>query len=368
MSVFESSKGKIIHLEAIRILAILCVIYIHSGYRGHEAYTCTDSRVTFIVSLILACITNIGVDLFWMVSGAVLLRKKEDAATVYTKRIPRIIIVLLIFSVLRYFYDYYMMTYGSMVYWSEAYGINAGAGGAEIGIGDFITRFISGRIFLPYWFLYFYIGILLVLPFISKMTRNMNLTDWKYLAAVELVLVFIGIMKVLTGVELAVPIFIPDSVCAFVFGYMAESVIPGDWISKGRNIVGIFGASVIMIAFEVAITLTLGDPSGDSGIVYTSILGQIIAFNVLLIARGISLKINRSPKRIASIICYVGGCTFGLYLIEDYIRQMLTFIYDKLSPVMTVMPACIVWVICSFVVGTMVVGIIKKLPGIGKLI
>ena len=56
-------------------------MFIHTGYMGHEAYSCTNSNSTFVVSLLLACVSAIGVDLFWMVSGALLLGIEEDART-----------------------------------------------------------------------------------------------------------------------------------------------------------------------------------------------------------------------------------------------------------------------------------------------
>ena len=147
------SDKKTLHIEAIRMLAILCVMFIHSGYRGQEAFTTDTGHVTFAVSLFISCFTDIGVTLFWMVSGALLLGRSEDAIITYKKRLPRILILLFVFSLIRYFYNYFVEQSG------------------RLDVLDFIRGILSGNIFLPYWFLYFYIGVILALPFLSMIIR-----------------------------------------------------------------------------------------------------------------------------------------------------------------------------------------------------
>ena len=360
---------KQLHLEVIRILGILSVMFIHSGYRGHEAYSCTDSGITFVVSLVLACVSAIGVDLFWMVSGALLLGKNEDAKYVYTKRLPRILIVLLVFSVIRYFYDWFMGVYGADVYWAIGYGSNAGAGHAPIGVLDFLRRFFSGAIFVPYWFLYSYIGILLILPFLRRAIQNMSMNEWKYLAVIELCfLIVIRVIELIPNTSFGVPFFMAEAVNTFILGYAAEKVVPRKWLEKWKNLIGIILLVIIFVAVEYYLTVTLGNPVGENRKVFTDIFIIPIALGVVLVIRGLSFKMGECPKWLSKTICFAGSCTFGLYLIEDYLRQLLVPVDEELASVITVMPACIVWLLSSFVVGILVVGLMKKIPGFGKLI
>ncbi|WP_081647091.1 acyltransferase [Butyrivibrio sp. NC2007] len=360
---------KILHLEIIRILAILCIMFIHTGFWGHDAYSCTDSHITFIVSLLLACVSAIGVDLFWMVSGSLLLGIDEDISVVYKKRLPRILIVLAVFSVIRYFYDFFMEDYGGGVYWSRVYGDNAGTGLLHIGLGDFAKKFLSGNVYLPYWFLYYYIGILLLLPFIRKVVKGMSTIEWKYFAVFEVCfLVIVKLFEPVIHTRFGVPFFIPEAVNAFVLGYAAEKVVPAEWIKKRKNLVLLFLVSVVFVAVEYTFSVKLGNPIGEGRNVFTDMFIQPLAFCVVLIIRGISLNLKMCSERLYKVICVVGSCTFGLYLIEEYLRDILFFIYDALVPMVTVMPACIIWLLCCFIVGVPVVCALKKLPLIGKLI
>ncbi len=61
---------KKLHLEMIRILALFCIVYDHTGPRGSSLYTFTDGQLTWMVSLISAVVCKVGVPLFFMVSGA----------------------------------------------------------------------------------------------------------------------------------------------------------------------------------------------------------------------------------------------------------------------------------------------------------
>ena len=344
-------KKKYLHLEIIRILAILCVMFIHTGGLGHEAFSYTESHITFTLSLILSAISEVGVDLFWMVSGALLLGKKESAKTVYTKRLPRMIIVLFIFSFIRYFYNYFM-------------GLSD-----EIGVFDFVRRFLSGSIFVPFWFLYFYIGIILMLPFMRRAVQAVTPIEWNYFVVLELFfLIIVRIIELIPHTIVAVPFFIPESINCFILGYFAEQVVQEEYL-KRKEIPAIFGGlCVIMVVVEYFLSVMIGDTSADTTNVYTTFLVQPLAFCLVIFIRSLSLRAKECTKIVERVILYLGACSFGLYLIEDYTRNALYHVVDTLTPVITELPACIVWILCSYIVGVIIVGILKKIPMLSKLI
>lgn len=149
------SKERTVYLEICRIIAVFCIMYQHTGGRGADAWLYTESTWVYMTSLTGRIISSIGVPLFWMISGALLLSKKEPWEKVYRKRISRIAGVLFLFSVVRYFY---LCIVGEQ----DGY------------VGEFFQRFYTQEIFLPYWFLYEYLGMLFVLPFLRKMVQNLT--------------------------------------------------------------------------------------------------------------------------------------------------------------------------------------------------
>lgn len=347
------SNKKTLHIEAIRMLAILCVMFIHSGYRGHQAFAAGTTPVTFVFSLFLSCLTDIGVTLFWMVSGALLLGRGEDAVTTYKKRLPRILILLLFFSLIRYFYNYFVEQSG------------------RLDVLDFIRGILSGNIFLPYWFLYFYIGVILALPFLSMIVRGMSLRDWNLFVILEFFfLVVVRILELSLETIVSVPFYVPEAINALFFGYFAERIVPEKMLKKPWAAAAFFATAMILVLLECIMTVKLGSVSGPEQKVFNKFFLELIALSVYLFIKSIACHFEHlsSNGLVSRFLIYGGSCSFGLYLIEDYVRNALVFIDDVLAVRITTLPACVVWILVCYFVGLVIVGFIKKIPVLGKLI
>ena len=141
----EMKENKKIHLEIIRIIALICIIYNHTGERGNNIYLFTNGNITFAISLITDILCKIGVPLFLMISGALLLTKEEDWQQIYQKRGLRIIKVILLFVTIRYLYECYFVKKLSFSFL------------------ELFKIILEGNLFTPYWFLYTYLSVLLIL-------------------------------------------------------------------------------------------------------------------------------------------------------------------------------------------------------------
>lgn len=154
---------KKIHLEVIRVIALLCIVYNHTGDRGNNVYRFTDGNVTFMVSLITDILCKIGVPLFLLVTGALLLQKEENWQQIYRKRVWRIVKVIVLFTIVRYFYECFYVKRMAFSFL------------------ELFKAILEGKLFLPYWFLYAYLSILFVLPFLKKMVKSMNKKEMQLL-------------------------------------------------------------------------------------------------------------------------------------------------------------------------------------------
>ena len=81
------------YLEAVRITAVLLVMYNHSAPFMSFA---TQHGVQYAVSFFLSLVCKAAVPLFYMVSGALLLGKNESFGELARKRILRIVAVIVI--------------------------------------------------------------------------------------------------------------------------------------------------------------------------------------------------------------------------------------------------------------------------------
>lgn len=334
VSVRNSSQNKIVYLEAVRLFAILCVMFTHSGPRGSNYYQYTDSLICYIWSLSLELLSDIGVPLFLMVSGVLLLKKEEPLKAVYTKRLPRMVIVLLVFSFIRYLYECFIVS--TMTF----------------SILDFIRLFWTGTLFLPFWYLYTYIGILIILPFLRKMVRNMTREEGiLFLLLCVVFNILVPMVNVATGTSFNIAFYLESYIVTMITGYVLEYVV--DIKFSGKILIP--SAILTMI---VCIALMFPEP-----------FRYKLLYPVTTCAFLIIKKINwLANEKMSRFLVQLGSYTFGLYLIEDYLRNLFGFIFDSLCNIITPILANAVWLSVVFIVGMILVGILKKIPLIKKYI
>lgn len=339
----KQGKEKTVYFEICRIIAVFCIMYQHTGGRGADAWRYTDSNWVYMMSLLGRIISIIGVPMFWMVSGALLLSKKESWKNVYVKRISRIAGALIVFSVIRYLY----LCIGEHQNGS---------------VGDFFRRFYTQDIFLPYWFLYEYLGILLVLPFLQKMIQNLTEQEEKVLFVLILGWnILTGISKACSGYGFMLDLHFQSSLSYFILGYLMEnchafrrSDRKGLWFNIGQAIL-VTGSIYIWVynQHELESLANLLMP---------------LTVSVYYIIRYIGEKSLWNNAALHRCILWFGSDVFGIYLIEDYLRNGTAVIWDYLAPYITTLPACCIWLLAVFLVGNILVAGMRKLPLLRKIL
>ena len=101
-------KKYLLHIEAIRILAIFFVIFNHTAERGFflfAMYPNTDIQYWIYMGISVFC--KFSVPMFLMISGALLVDKEESLKRVWSQRIFRIFLALLLFSFISYLQTVY---------------------------------------------------------------------------------------------------------------------------------------------------------------------------------------------------------------------------------------------------------------------
>lgn len=341
-------KEKTVYLEVCRIIALFCIMYQHTGGRGADAYLYTDSKWVYVMSLIGTLISRIGVPLFWMISGELLLSKEESWQKVYKKRIPRIAGVLILFSVVRYLYLCIM----------------DGQAGT---VSEFAWKFYSQEIFLPYWFLYAYLGILLVLPFIKRMIWN--LTEQEEMVLFILILgwnILHDISKIYLNIDFVINLSVNNSMCYLVMGYLMSNnkILRKDekrglWLSIVAAVL-VIGCVYLWTGYPV-----FGEIHGDAA---GGCMVMPLTVSVYYMIRYISTKGKRPIDAIRHIILWCGSNVFGIYLIEDYLRNGTAVIWENLAPYISAVPACLIWLFVVFFIGNILVAGLRKLPLLRRIL
>ena len=326
-------KGKIVYLEALRILAIYCVMFNHAGARGGSYYQYTDSHICYFIGLICAIFCNIGVPLFLMISGALLLEKDESILDTYKKRLPRIVIVLVLFSFVRYIY--------------ECFGVKE----LEFSFSGFFYGLLKGDLFVPYWYLYIYICVLIVLPFVRKMVKNLTVIEARlFIVACCFFYIALTIADTLLGINIDLGFLFGRHLAFLITGYIIEHY-QTELLGTTKSFV------IALLAFVISM---LG--------MYVTKDSELLCYPLTVSVFILFKYIDWGDGLVARLVASGGAGVFGLYLLEDYFRNLTIGISDVLSECITTLPATFIWLFVVLVVGLFITNLLKKAPGLRKLL
>lgn len=345
-----------LHLEALRIIAIYFVILTHTGTRGFTYYTTLQPSVGYYFAMLIPLLCNICVPVFYMISGATMLSKDETPGQIWRHRIPKYLAVLVLATLGMYLY----------------YGLKDDK---AMSVVDFLRTLYSKNVIAPYWYLFSYLGFLILLPFLRKMIRN--LTDREFVYLFLLHLVFSGLIPMgqywLSGGQMYLNGSLNVSLVTMTIiifpaaGYYIEHRAA----LSGKQLGLLWGAAVLSLTAAVFMThykicLTGQMKESQVGTFYKS-LCLIPSVAVYATMKKLFDRCT-PPQWLQKGILSVGGCTFGIYLIEQILRERGYKVQTFLSKWITEIPATLIYVTLVLIVGYVIVWILKRIPGVKRFI
>jgi surface polysaccharide O-acyltransferase-like enzyme len=360
----KQESKKLIHLELLRIIAAFLVIFNHTGNRGYFLFSLYDtSTIQYWLYMVLSVICQISVPLFLMISGALLLKKDLSAKDIF-KKISRMLIVLLVFTVI-YYVRLHILKYSS-----------------EFSVKDFFLRLYKGDIIVPFWYLYAYIAFLLTFPFLRNLVKNLPESAYQYL--IILSIIFISILPSLeyrfTLNEITLnkygnPTWIFVNIFIFpLIGYYLENIVDVAKLDKKNILVFIF--AIIFGIFSTCYMTNL--KHRITGICNEVETQDFMKNYVLIIAIPIYIftkyfiSTQKIPNIISKIIISLGNCSFGIYLFHmlftdsNLINSMLKALTKTFG--FNHMIAILLLCVFIFMICYIITFILKKIPRVKKLI
>ena len=342
------------YMDFIRIAAVFLVIVNHTNSDVFQASS--PANVTWWISIVWYYISKMGVPLFVMVSGACLL-PKADAYKKAFRRFFRIGAVLVLFSYL-YFIAGVLQGYGGM---KDALNF----------LGFFKTIW-RGPITDSFWYLYFYLGLMLMLPWLQRLAKAMQRRDLLYLIILSLGLSAVWplvthyVPQLTMSGYFSVPLFAVFMGVFFAGHYVHAHV---GKISKPLCI------AVIVVSLAASALLTYGEYTAGSGAGKYWFMDERTAPSIFVILCALAVmalmkSVLREPgKQMKSRLQTLGGCAFGIYLIQDFlIGQTRNWLFAPLARQFNPLVVVVLWEIGIFLTALLVVLLIRRIPGVKKLI
>ena len=351
--------------DLMRIIACFLVIFNHLD--GYTLFQQTTLGWKTWVCMVLTMITRINVPLFFMISGTLLLNDRvESYQEILRKRVSKIVILITVFTI-------------------AIYGLNCYKTQTAPSLGSCLRNLISGPYDVggvAYWYLYAYVGFLLLLPILRRVTKGMTKEDLFLLLAVHfviatimpmmnLVLVSFGIDKVklctdLTGalnIAVSKPIFYP------LIGYYVDRKIDITK-AKTRHLVYLMLAAAAGIVISCICTYYEGT-HGEMTFTqhYVQLFDYLSAITAFMVIKYIFIKNEHKSwyLKTSGILALIGGLTLGMYLFDPIWKKLFYSSFEGLAGIRdSVMLISLLWCVASMASSAIVTRFLKKIPAVAK--
>ena len=352
-------KSKKVYLEIIRIFAIFYVIYVHTGVDAAEHYQTAGNLFSYGLSLVLYCVAQVSVPLFFLITGAVLLHKEESLKTVLKHRALRIFLIILLFGFIQYAYFYYL--------------------NPEIGFSlpVFFKMVYSTNVITQYWYLYSYFALMLILPFVRMLARSMDNAHFWYLFGLYFLLEgILPIVEYLWGnsrIVLSIPFFASSLFYPLLGYYVSQRSGELFYQKKTLLLTNLAGFFALLTNTVIAYMAHRQRGGAESLEGMTALLALVIFIDIRSFCYYASHSLrpvfhDTFSRLFCKAVCFVGGGVFGVYLLEPPLRDTFRFIYVATEPYISWFPAAILWICAAILFGSILFQLLKKLPLLRKIL
>lgn len=336
------------YFDFLRILAIFCVIYNHTGKHGVLVYAYTQSSMEKFFGYLLSIITSeLPVPLFFMISGALLLGRNESLKELFSKRIFKMTLILVVFSIAMYLYK-------------------SGTGTYHYSLSEFFSTFFSAQILPSYWYLYAYLAYLLCLPLLRILVSGMKPVHYIYLFLLYLILgtlpnvISLWIKGFSLNGSFSIP-FLENIIFYPLMGYYFGTLLSfQDLKEKYRTPLAISGMIGLCLTYLFTKIYALPPEeftSFNKGIFQSSLMSLFVIF-IFVLFRCKKTNSTLSEKR-ALLLWKASSLVFGVYLIETPIRESLTPVFTSFHPYIGVIPSTFCLVAATLLVSAIPVALFK---------
>ncbi len=334
-------------LDFLRVISMILVIVIHLSNYYCRAFG-NISELSYLGATIFNGLARISVPIFFMISGALLIKGEHDDKK-YKKRILTFIIVLAFWNVFYYFWNVFYMK------------------DVIFNIKDLIeSLFIPTKRHL--WFMYAIIGIYIVLPFIQNMLKNMDdklkklyMTLWLSLCG------GVYLLTLILKTNILYPIPLIQN--AYYLGYFIAGYIIYEYLQKQNKknnklyLLLYIISTVIIIGLTYLLSLNLSKYY-EGLFAYRSIFMMTSSISMFILIINNKDKILTDKK--IKILNLISPYSFGIYLTHVIFLNLLTENFKILN--ISSFIGIPIFSIILFGLSYLLVYIIKKIPYLKKVV
>lgn len=341
-------KKRILYLDILRIIACLGVIANHTNIilKRADAALTSVSGAELAGGVLYMVLCKMAVTLFLMISGVLLLKRIDSYKKIF-QRIFRVGVVLLVFSA-----GYYMM--GDYAHTPK----------------DFIMTVTKTNVTTAFWYLYLYLGILVMLPVLQRMVKNFKKMDYWYFFIFALGVCSFSFVTEYNA-HFSLPVF-ATSVGIVMLGYYLNNYVDLEKYNFKRFMAAGLAVCAVIVGFLYLYTyrgVMAGSDTAYRLIVYDNVFYVALSFCVFLMVKYLTLKIEISDK-MAKVVTFTGACTFGIYLFSDFIIAKMMPYFEAWADTSNIYMLFVVILldVSVFAAGFVITAVLKQIPVIKRFL
>lgn len=358
-------KRELLHIECMRILAAFFVIFNHTEGNGYFLFAgCPRGSLSYWLYMSISVFCKISVPLFFMIAGALLLRKEVSLQKIWREKIVRMVLALCIFSLVSYI------------------GMGILVPDSKLSVADFLKKLYVEQINYSYWYIYAYIAMLMTLPFLRAIVKNITEQHYQYL--IVLFFCFMSVIPCLEYLfsqgnitmygELRPEWILSTSVFYPLIGYYFENVY--DWRKcNGKIIVRWILLAFLGLGITCYMIYYMHGVTGECTLEHSQTFHSVFIF-LPCIAIYMAMKYfwmtksHRISTRLKKFIGSLGACTFGIYLLHIPIKEYCSGLWDVFREDWKInyMLAALLVSIVVFVISYVLTLCLKRVSGLKQLL
>jgi len=330
-------------MDTLRIVGCFFVVLAHVAGGSADGFVAFSPAWWLCKGVYFLCLWTIPV--FVMISGALLLNKKQPSIKAfYKKRLSRIGVAL--------------------VFWTVFYlGVRLGLNHEALTVQQGISLVLQGNPYCHLWFLYMIAGLYLVTPFLQILVQHLSVKHCFILSALIMVSadIFHLCNVMVWGMTPSVfTLFVPY-ISYYILGYLIHHTwprhyMPGMWVAIGLI------ASVVYLMCSAPSFIQL--QSQQFGLFFFGFFGAPIAFMAIAIfwAFREACITPLSPR-----LKHLASCTMGIYVVHLFILKVMQILLENEASDQDVWIGLVLGSLIAFGLSYGLVSILKKIPVIYRI-
>lgn len=293
---------RLYYIDVLNCIAIIFVLFLHSTQLAHAG---NSSFTHFRLSLVVQSVCYPAVYIFFMNSGATLLnyRGKYSTTVFLKKRIHRVLVPFLTWSLIYYLYSIKHVAYPGTVIHSHA------------SFANLINAFLNNDINSLFWFFYTILALYLIVPIISPLVEK-HLNILFYIVAIYYLCTNgLQFISNLIGINfrtsfISQPLISSSFLGFFIVGYL----IKVNYFNDRQQIL------LIVIGIGALVASLIND----------FFYGKIRLFNNMdpfFYSIGIYLLIKKAVEQVPNdklkVFTVLSGASLGIYILHPFVYELL---------------------------------------------